>query len=283
MPSRYVRYLIPCAFAFALRGQAPPAAAEIMAKAASNMERSTEARNRYLYEQALRMKLIQSDGKVARQEDREYEVLPTSSGTKKTLVRFAGSYRQGAGLVSYQEAKFRRGNLDLDGELMDSLIESLVDDKKSRDGVKLDLFPLRSAQIPYYRFTLRESSQVAGRAVYRIDFQPDLKKCKSGNADCPGWKGEALIDRQEFFPVRIDTHLAHGVPWWVRTALGSNVRQAGFSITYTRLSDGVWFPTSYGTEFRLRLFWSYRRTITLSLDNRRFRKTSADSTIVFEP
>ena len=283
MPSSCARWLIPLGLASVLNGQPTPSADEVMAKAAANIERSAEARKRYVYEQALRMKLIGADQKIARQEQREYEVFPSATSTRKTLVRLTGSYRQGSSMVPYAKAGFRHGSLDLDGEIMDSMIESLVDDEKERDGVDLDLFPLRSAQIPYYRFVLRDNSEISGRAVYRIEFQPDLKKCRSANAYCPVWKGEALIDREDLFPVRMDTHLARGIPWWVRTTLGTNVRQAGFSIRYTRLSDGVWFPASYGTEFRLKAIWFYQRTIALSLDNRRFRKTSADSTIVFEP
>ena len=61
------------------------------------MEQGTEARKRYVYEQALRMKLIGADQKIARQEQREYEVFPSATGTRKTLVRLTGAYRQGSG------------------------------------------------------------------------------------------------------------------------------------------------------------------------------------------
>lgn len=275
--------LIPLLLPLVLSAQDGQSATGIMTTAVANMERSSEARKRYVYEQTLRMKLIGPDRKIAREEQREYEVLPSPSGTGKTLVRVAGSYRQGASMVSYDKLGFRRGTVDLDGELMDSLIEGLVDDEKSKDGIDLDLFPLRSKQVPFYRFMHRGDAAVSGRAVYRIEFQPDFKKCRSANVDCPVWRGEALVDRDELFPVRVDTHLARGVPLWVRTTLGTNFGQLGFSLRYIGVGDGVWFPASYGTEFKLRLFWFYRRTMALALENRRFRRASADSSINFDP
>jgi hypothetical protein len=56
----------------------------------------------------------------------------------------------------------------------------------------------------------------------------------------------------------------------------------GFQLTYQRVAPGVWFPVSYGTEFYLKLFHLYKRTITLSMVNSDFRQVSSDSTIRFE-
>ena len=64
--------------------------------------------------------------------------------------------------------------------------------------------------------------------------------------------------------------------------MGINLRQLGFSLNYQRVSDGVWFPATYGTEFRITVFWGYKRTITLSMENTDFRKTDAQSTVQFD-
>jgi hypothetical protein len=68
----------------------------------------------------------------------------------------------------------------------------------------------------------------------------------------------------------------------VRAFLGTDLKQLGYSATFKRHATGVWFPHSFGTEFQLRLFWGYARTITLSMETFDFQKTSTDSNIKFE-
>ena len=91
-----------------------------------------------------------------------------------------------------------------------------------------------------------------------------------------------LVDPAEFQPIRVVTRLAFNIPWAVKVFLGTNVRQLGFTVAYRKVADGLWFPVSYGTEFHLRVLFGYARTIVLSLDNRDFRRASAESTIQFE-
>ncbi len=71
------------------------------------------------------------------------------------------------------------------------------------------------------------------------------------------------------------------MPWGVKVFLGTNVQQSGFSVTYHRLDENVWFPTGYGTEFRFNALWAYRRTVTLSLESSGFRRTGATSQIEY--
>jgi hypothetical protein len=68
----------------------------------------------------------------------------------------------------------------------------------------------------------------------------------------------------------------------VRVFLGTNVQQTGFSITYHRAGENVWFPATSGTEFRLNVLWGYRRTIALSMESNGFQKTGASSTIEYD-
>ncbi len=72
------------------------------------------------------------------------------------------------------------------------------------------------------------------------------------------------------------------MPLAVKLVLGTNIRQLGFSVSYIRVAEGVWFPASYGTEFRLDLFWGYKRTITMSLESSGFKKTDAASKIEYQ-
>jgi hypothetical protein len=76
--------------------------------------------------------------------------------------------------------------------------------------------------------------------------------------------------------------MAYGIPWGVKVFLGINLRQTGFSVTYDRIAENVWFPVTYGTEFKVTVFWGYKRTISLSMVSSNFRKTDVSSKINFD-
>jgi hypothetical protein len=262
-------------------------AAAIMAKVAANMEKSAETRRQFVYRQTIRAGLIRSGGELARRESREYAVAPEPKGTEKKLVSFSGQYRKGKAMIPYAEPGFKYKDEDIDGELLGELVDELMNDKDSRDGIPLSLFPLRTKVLPSYKFSMKGKLQYQGRPTYEILFEPAARgSCLvlgEGNVcDDEPWKGQAWIDAEELEPVRIDTSLAFKVPWAVRTFLGTNLRQTGFSISYLRVAEGVWFPRTYGTEFKLDLLWFYKRTITLSLENSTFQKAEANSTIAYD-
>jgi hypothetical protein len=61
--------------------------------------------------------------------------------------------------------------------------------------------------------------------------------------------------------------------------LGTDVPGLGFNVEYRRFDDGVWFPVSFGTEFRLRAVFFINRDIIVSLENSGFRRASVESAI----
>jgi len=265
-----------------------PDAAAIMTKVAANTTSATEARRQYVYKQRVRASLVRSDGQFARKETREYSVVPQRATTDKTLVSFSGEYRDHKRTVPYsQPGVTDKGNAG-DLGLIEALVDELVNAKGSRDGIPRELFPLRSDELEYYKFTLKGEADVHGRHTYDILFEPAEIQglCIHVGADeespCHQWKGEVWIDVEDFQPVRIETQMAKAVPWGVRVFLGINVRQLGFSIDYQRVAENVWFPATYGTEFQLSLFWGYKRTVTLSLESSEFRKTGANSKIQYD-
>jgi hypothetical protein len=274
---------------------------DIMKKVAANTAAATEGRRQYVYHQRIRAGLLQSNGQVVCRESREYTVIPQSMKTEKKLASFSGECRQGKQMVVYPEPSVARPGVKdeavievNDGrESIAGMIGALANDKNSRDGIPPQLFPLRAEDLEYYRFTLKGGTTVKGRRAYEITFAPvehkgiciDIDGDNNGDKGeqvCRPWRGEAWIDAEDYQPVRIDTQLAKGVPWGVRVFMGINLRQLGFSLNYERLADGVWFPATYGTEFRITVFWGYKRTITLSMENTDFRKTDAQSTVQFD-
>ena len=281
-------------FATALVGlsqEAPPDAGAIMARVAANMESSAMERSQWIYQQKVQSRFLRTNGQVARQERREYLAVPGPERTEKKLVSLAGEYHKSKKeIVRYTEPGFKKGGADFDGEIMEDLVDGLVNNKKSRDGIPRSLFPLASQDLPSYKFTYKETQQVLGRRTLRIAFEPARKSnClniggEDDEDDCrTPWKGEALIDAEEMQPVRIFTDTDFKIPWGIKVFLGTNLRQTGFSVSYTRAAPNVWFPSSYGAEFRLDVLFGYKRVITLAMESLDFKRGEAQSQIRFEP
>ena len=282
-----MRTVILCSFLCAVNGQDPDAAA-IMARVASNMESASEARRQYVYQQKVKARLLRTNGQVARQEDHVYTAIPTEDRTNKELVSFAGEYHKSKKeIIKYDKPGFEKGGMDIDGGIIEDLVKELVNDKKSHDGIPHSLFPLESKDPDQYKFKLLETIRHQGRRAHRIAFEPAGKvgACVTigGDDDCPHrpWKGEALIDAEDMQQIRIVTDLAFKMPWGIKVFLGTNLRQTGFAVTYTRVAPGIWFPATYGTEFKLDLLFGYHRVITMAMDSSDFRKTTADTKVTF--
>lgn len=231
-----------------------------MQQVAERWERSQPERLSFVYSQRVRSGLLKTNGSGGCQEDRRYDVIPLDTRTEKTLTSMSRTCESG----------------HMDSDIVNNVTDHWVDDKQSRDGLSRNLFPLRVEDLDQYHFRLAGEATVGGRAVRKVTFSP---KSKDGRP----WNGELWIDAEDLQPVRMTTDLAHKIPLGVRVFLGTDIRQAGFSATYTRVAPGVWFPATYGTEFQIKVLFGYRRTITLSMESSDFRRTEARSDIQFHP
>jgi hypothetical protein len=63
----------------------------------------------------------------------------------------------------------------------------------------------------------------------------------------------------------------------VRTLLDTYVPGIGFNVVYKRQEDGVWFPSTFGTEFRLHAVFFINRDISVSCENSGFQRTHVES------
>jgi hypothetical protein len=251
---------------------APPNAQAIMLKVAGNQDRAEKLRNEYVYQQHIRVVTRRTNGKLAREEIADYVVAPTPDGNKKEIKHIDGRYWHQHGYLDFHGEPVP-GKDTIDGAIVESFRHDLLD-STSKDGVDKDLFPLTSEQQKKYDFELLGEQSAHGRRVYRIGFRPKDKKDIA-------WAGEALIDRQDFQPVRVFTTLSRRIPFAVRTLLGTDVPGLGFNVEYRRFEDGVWFPVSFGTEFRLRAVFFINRDITVSLENSGFRHANVETTIQY--
>lgn len=257
----------------------------IMARVAANQDRAERAREAYIYRQQVIMRLRDSRGTLVREEISDYSVTPTAEGIKKQLERFSGAYKaKKGGMVSYTksgaEAADRR--VDIDAEIVSELREELVDDAHARDGLAPELFPLTTKQQARHQFRLEGEDTWRGLPVYRISFKPKAGKNRDFGTESGPWAGEVLVTRDDAQPVLITTRLAKKVPAAIRTLLGTNLEGLGFSIRYEKFDGGAWFPVSFGTEFRVRALFFYKRVIGVSLQNSGFRKTDVSSTVRYE-
>ncbi len=250
-------------------------ASEIMARVAANQDRAEKLRAEYVYHQHIHVATRRTNGRLAREETADYVVMPTPGGTKKELARIEGRYWHKGKYLEFRGTPVPESD-SLDGDLVDDFRDDLSNDK-SKDGIGRDLFPLTTEEQKGYRFELAGAEMFQGRRVYRIKFRPADKHDLS-------WAGEALIDAVEFQPVTVATHLSRKIPFFVRTLLGTNLPGIGFSVQYRRFDEGVWFPTSFGTEFRLRAVFFINRDIAISLENSAFERANVQSRILrYEP
>jgi hypothetical protein len=257
---------------------------EIMAKVAENQTRAEGARAGFVYRQDVLVRMKRNDGKLAREEDREYTVTPEASGVKREMVHFAGKYGVDGKEVAYSEpiehhvGPHEGGGIDAD--VVDSLSKDFGNDDKSRDGINQDLFPLTAKKQRHYVFSLAGVEKYHDRAVFRITFEP--RKKDHIDDDGTPWAGEVLVDKADLTPVLITTHLARGVPVPVKILLGTNIQQLGFKVVYGKFDDNLWFPVNYSGELKIRVLFLYARTISLGLVNSGFQKADVKSTIVFD-
>ena len=266
--------LILAATGFA-HGQTPDVDS-IMSQVGINQARAEELRDQYVYTQKQLLRFVRANGKIAREERREYLVTPRLHKTKKHLVHFEGKYQEHGQFFAFDKPHYEHKGLDLDAELIDDMSRDMTDDGKARDGIGRDLFPLTYHQQLKYDFKLLGTETYQGRDVYRVSFVP---KPHMEDAD---WKGEALIDKKELQPVTVASDAAFKIPLLVKTLLGTNIKGIGFTLTYQKFEDGVWFPVTYGGEFDVRGLFLYRRTMSISMVNNDFHKLDVNSTIAYE-
>ena len=282
----------------------PLTAEAIMAQVAVNQDRAEDARRHYVYIQ--HAKVISRKGHtVMCEETTDSRITPTEAAYHAELIKLDGRLLHKGKYVTYTKLapgnekdentdKKKDGNKDqpkpsdetshdpvtvdtgdddTDRDLVENMRGNLTRNDKSKDGIDARLFPLSSKSQADYLFHLVGQEHLNGHDVFHIDFRPKDK-------DDFTWKGDAYIDIASFQPVVVRTAMSRKIPFAVRTLLGTNVPGLGFSIVYAPQPDGVWFPSTFGTEFKLRVLFFFSRNITINAENRDFEKTHVDSKVI---
>ncbi|MGH9396848.1 MAG: hypothetical protein ACRD18_08370 [Terriglobia bacterium] len=250
----------------------PPLTAEtIMARVAANQDRSNTLRSEYVYHQHIHAVSRKANGKLMCEETVDYLMIPTPKGTKKEQKLLTGRYWHKGHYIQFH-VKLSHHDIPIDCALADSLGSGLTNGS-SKDGLDKDLFPLTTSEQTNYQFWLVGKEIQEGRTVYDIGFKPREK-------DEFTWAGEAYIDATDFQPVDVFTKLSRRIPFVIRTLLVA-LPGVGFNVQYQRQPGGVWFPASFGTEFRIRVTPFFKRDITISLENTNFEQTHVQTHIQY--
>jgi len=253
-----------------------PTVDQIMARVAENQSRAQDMRRAYVYNQKVLARFHRTNGKLAREEKLEYLVTPTPAGIEKKLTHFEGKVQRSGQIVSYDEPGKEIKDLDIDGDLIRDMVNDMTADQDSKDGIAHDLFPLTGKEQEKYIFTLEGKEVYRSRQVYRISFRP------KPHAEGADWKGEAIIDAAECQPLVVSTKLAAHIPMAVKVLLGTDIKGLGFTVSFERFDDGLWFPVSYGGEFHIRAVFFYARNMSISMVNSSFTRAKVSSKIAYD-
>lgn len=257
-------------------------ATEIMERVAANTDRAEAERTRYTYVQHARV--ASRKGKTVQCEEiTDTRVTPEANGSHRELLKLDGLLLRKKTYVTYsalpephhEHADNKMEDDDTDRDLVENLRKNLTDDK-SKDGLNAGLFPLTTKAQADYLFTLKGRERRNGHDTFHIAFAPRDKEDF-------GWRGDAWIDAGDFKPVFVQTAMGRNIPFAVRALLGTSVPGLGFSATYAPQAGGVWFPTSFGSEFKINVLFFFHRTITMQIENRDFERTHTSARIVDEP
>ncbi len=281
-----------------------------MARVAASQDRAEAERAHYVYVQ--HAKMVSRNGKTLKCEEiTDYRITPSSDGSAAQLLKVDGRYLKEHRYLTYtallprdedkpKEAdkdKDKEANKDksekkekkdkekdpafdpnsdetIDRDIVENIRWNLIHDK-SKDGISAHLFPLTTKDQADYTFRMVGRERLNGRDVFHIAFRPRKK-------DDFGWSGEAYIDTAAYEPVLVTTGMARKVPFAVRTLLGTNFPGLGFTVTYAPQPDGVWFPVTFSTEFKIHVLFFFNRQIILDAQNREFEKTHVTSRMVGE-
>lgn len=295
---RALSLLLTLAFLSAHAQQPTLTAAEIMARVAANQDRSEAERAHYVYIQHARVTSGKSHT-IRCEEITDTRVTPTPTGSQQQLLTLQGRLLHKGSYITYNHladskdakqtpqaddnSKATLVQIDNDDDtdvgIVENMRDSLLGNKSehNKDGIDSNLFPLTSKEQTDYTFTLLGHEPRNGHDTFHIQFRPKDK------SDI-GWKGDAWIDTATFQPVVIRTALSRNLPLGVRVLLGTNVPGIGFTVIYApqpaNQPNGVWFPVSLGSEFKVHVLFFFSRQIVISAENRDFEKTHVTSTIL---
>jgi hypothetical protein len=127
-----------------------------------NQTVSKEKRKEWVFHQKQLLRMHRGNGKIAREERREYDVMPDEKGLKKELTKLDGKYERNGKYIAYDQPGFSYKEVDIDGDLINDMSNDMIGDQ-SRDGIGKNLFPLTAEEQAKHTFRLVGSESYRGR------------------------------------------------------------------------------------------------------------------------
>ncbi len=286
MPPKLSQALILLALPLAAQ---QPTAQDIMSRVAANQDATEAARLHYVYIQHAHVRSLKGHT-VRCEETTDTRITPTPTGSDQQLLKLDGRLLHKGQYITYthlpttaetghpspdsDDVTINADDDETDRDIVEHMRHNLTNDK-SKDGIDARLFPLTSKSQAGYVFQLLGHAPLNGHDTFHLTFHP---RDTSDNSDF-GWKGDAYIDTATYQPVLVRTAMARNIPFAVRTLLGTSLPGLGFSVTYAPQPDGVWFPITFGTEFKMHILFFFNREIIIDAHNLDFEKTHVTSTI----
>src|SRR5205823_371681 len=106
-----------------------------------------------------------ANGKLAQEESRKYIVAPTEIGADRKLVKVDGKILDGKREIKYDEAGFRRKEMDIDAALVDTFARDIMW-RRNAVGPMVYWFPLQN--LDKYSFKLEGEERYHDYDVYKI-------------------------------------------------------------------------------------------------------------------
>src|SRR5579859_2655866 len=142
-------------------------AEQIMQRVAANQDQAEVLRRQYVYKQHIHVASRKTNGLLMQEETADYDVFPNAQGSSKKLVKLLGKYWSKGEYLTYSTEAPPDGD-SIDGDLVSDLRDDLANERKSKDGLAADLFPLTSKEQRNYKFRLIGNDVLNGRSVYHI-------------------------------------------------------------------------------------------------------------------
>jgi hypothetical protein len=164
---------------------------------------------------------LRPNGKVAREEKRTYTVTPKAKGFERKLEKFEGWYERKGQMIPYSEPGYNYKGMDIDGDLIDDLIDDWTGNEESKDGVDKDFFPLTS-KLPEEVHVLRPPVR------YQLAFAPREKNSAP-------WKGDIAVDPETLHPRTMNSTLVYRLPAAAKIIFVNVAHQVGYSVNYGKV------------------------------------------------
>ncbi len=220
-----------------VRAETSLSATEVIQNAVARVQQAdTQARSGYTYTKLTLTEEIDAQGKVKERKERVYQVLFQGGSTCLKLVTVNGGPPDGAEVKKHSDNQMNARHW--------------FGQSKSGKGDSRENF-LTPELVARYNFKLVGQEPVNGRLAYQIAFEPRS----------PEWPERRVLDRffnrisgtvwidvQEFEIARAEVRLSSEVNllWG---AVGS-LKKLAYTLTRTRMADGLWFNTFSSGDFQ---------------------------------